>query len=67
MPLIIVTTKGARINVPTDLKVDNWRALCGNYEDQILLQHLEFGFPLCLDRSKLVFNTDVANRSSVSR
>ena len=30
----------------------------------MLLDYLEFGFPLCVDRSKLLFNTDVVNHYS---
>ena len=35
----------ARIQVPTELNIANWRKLCGNYRDQLLLDYLEFGFP----------------------
>ena len=56
--------KGARIRVPTELNINDWRALCANYEDQLLLDYLEYGFPLCVDRNKAVFNTEVVNHPS---
>ena len=58
--------RGARIRVPNELNINNWRALCGNYEDQLLLDYLEFGFPLCVDRNQFKFNTDVVNHSSAT-
>ena len=38
--------KSARIKVPTELNINNWRSLCGKYEGQFLLDYLELGFPL---------------------
>ena len=54
----------ARVRVPTELNINNWRQLCGNYHDQLLLDYLEFGFPLCVDRSQLVFNNIDNNHPS---
>ena len=54
----------SRIKVPTELKIDNWRALCGNYKDQKLLDYLEYGFPLCVNKQALQYNTDVTNYQS---
>ena len=59
--------KNARIRVPTELYIDHWRALCGNYYDQKILEYLEFGFPLCLDRSKFVFNGNCDNHPSATQ
>ena len=59
--------KRSRITVPTELNIKNWRSLCGNYEDQVLLDYLEFGFPLCVDRSNFVFNTNVNNHYSADQ
>ena len=56
--------KGARIRVPTESNISNWRALCANFDDQLLLDYLKYGFPLCVDRNKLVFNTEVVNHPS---
>ena len=42
--------QGARVKVPTELKINNWRALCANFEDQLLLEYLEYGFPLCINK-----------------
>ena len=54
----------ARIRVPTELHINNWRQLCSNYHDPLLLDYLEFGFPLCIDRSKLKFTEFVDNHHS---
>ena len=54
----------ARIKVPTELNIDNWRALCGNFQDQILLDYLEYGFPLCVNRSNFIHNESVTNHPS---
>ena len=56
--------KQARIRVPSELNINNWRQLCGNYHDQLLLDYLEFGFPLCVDRTELVFNNIDHNHPS---
>ena len=56
--------KHARICVPSELNINNWRQLCGNYHDQLLLDYLEFGFPLCVDRTELVFNNIDHNHPS---
>ena len=45
----------ARIRVPTELHIKYWRHLCGSYFDPLLLDYLEFRFPLCIDRTKLQF------------
>ena len=59
--------KQARIKVPTELNIENWRALCGNYSDQLLLDYLEHGFPLCVNRSILPFTTDVFDQPSAEQ
>ena len=56
-----------RIKVPTELNINNWRVLCANYHDQKLLDYLEYGFPLCIDRSELVFNTAGVNHPSAEK
>ena len=57
----------SRIKVPTELKINNWRALCGNYKDQVLLDYLEYGFPLCVDKQALAYITNVTNYSSAEQ
>ena len=59
--------KAARLRVPTKLHVDHWRALCGNYHDQKILEYLEFGFPLCIDISRFVFNSNIENHPSANQ
>ena len=56
--------KVARVKVPTDLNIDNWRALCVNYHDKLLLEYLEYGFPLCVNRDAFVFNEHIVNHPS---
>ena len=58
--------QGARIKVPTDLKINNWRTLCANFEDQLLLEYLEYGFPLCINKQALTYNVNVDNHPSAS-
>ena len=57
----------SRIKVPTELKIDNWRALCGNYKDQVLLDYLEYRFPLCVDKQALEYNKNVSNYQSAEQ
>ena len=59
--------QGARIKVPTELNINNWRILCANYEDQALLDYLEYGFPLCIDRNNFVHNVQVVNHQSAEQ
>ena len=54
----------ARIRVPKELNIASWRSLCGNYKDQLLLNYLEFGFPLCVNRSGFQLNPHVVNHQS---
>ena len=56
--------QGARIKVPTDLNINNWRALCANFENQLILEYLEYSFPLCIDKQALNYNIDVNNYPS---
>ena len=55
-----------RIRVPTELNIKNWRLLCANYHDQKLLDYLEYGFPLCIDRSNFQYNTSGDNHPSAT-
>ena len=55
--------QGARVNVLTELNRENWRHLCGNFRDQILIDY-QFGFLLCADRNKIQHNTSTDNHSS---
>ena len=57
----------ARVKVPTDFNIANWRALCVNYYDKLLLEYLEYGFPLCVDRKSFVFNNNVVNHPSTNQ
>ena len=59
--------KLARIKVPTDLNITNWRALYVNYYDKLLLEYLEYGFPLCVNRDSFVYNKDIVNHPSASQ
>ena len=56
--------RGARIRVPTELNINNWRSVCANYNDQLILDYLEFGFPLCVNRMDLQVCTNVDNHPS---
>ena len=53
-----------RIKVPTELNIENWRALCSNCHDQKLLDYLEYGFPLCINRDQFQLNTECTNHPS---
>ena len=57
----------ARIKVPTDLNIANLRALCANYYDKLLLEYLEYGFPLCVNKETFVFNNNVVNHPSAEQ
>ena len=56
--------RSARIRVPTELNINNWRSVCANYNDQLILDYLEFGFPLCVNRRDLQVCTNVVNHPS---
>ena len=55
-----------RIKVPTDLNINNWRLLCANYHDQKLLDYLEYGFPLYINRDNFQYNTSGDNHPSAT-
>ena len=55
-----------RIKVPTELNINNWRLLCANYHDQKLLDYLEYGFPLCIDRDSFQYNSSGDNHPSAT-
>ena len=57
----------AGIKVPMDRNITNWRALCVNYCDKLLLEYLEYGFPLCVHRDSFVCNKDIGNLPSASQ
>ena len=42
--------KNATIIVPSDLKISNWKTLMKNHTDKVLVQHLEYVFPLGIDK-----------------
>ena len=44
--------KNARIIVPSDLKINNCKTLMKNHPDNVLVQYLEYGFPLGIDKAK---------------
>ena len=55
----------ARVKVPSDLNIGNWQAICDNYEDQLIIDYLEYGFPLHASKNRLMYNTQVFNHVSV--
>ena len=59
--------KLAKVKVPTDLNISNWRALCINYYGKLLLEYLEYGFQLCVNRDAFMFNTNIVNHPSASQ
>ena len=40
--------------------------MCANFQDQLLLEYLEYGFPLCADRSSIAFGQLVENHPSAN-
>ena len=38
-----------------------------NFEDQLLLENLEYGFPLCMNKQALTYNVNVVNHPSASQ
>ena len=60
----VANCKHCRIRVPSELNIENWRELCGNYCDQKLKNYLEYGFSLYLDRSRFQFNEHCTNHPS---
>ena len=55
---------GARVPVPSGLRIQTIRTLLQDYDLTILGEYLEFGFPLNIDYSLFTFNTEVANHKS---
>ena len=62
---VVFNYMGPRIRVPTELNINNWRSVCGNYNGQLILDYLEFEFPLCISRNDLQFSTSAVNHPSV--
>ena len=56
--------RGARIRVPTELNINSWRSVCANFNDQLILDYLEYGLPLCVNRNDLQFCINVDNHPS---
>ena len=48
--------KGARIPLPSGMNINNWRALLKGYGDSNVLQYLEFGWPIGIDRRATLFS-----------
>ena len=61
-----LTYQYLRIKVPTELHIDNWFYLCGNYFDPLILYYLEYGFLLCIDKTKLHFTEQFDNHHSAT-
>ena len=59
--------QSARITVPSDMNITNWKTLMANHPDGILTQYLEFGFPLTVDREKFEPNTVTVNNPSAQK
>ena len=47
--------KNDRIIVPSDLNIDNWKILMKNHPDNVLVQYLEYGFLLDINKQKLIY------------
>ena len=60
----VFNCRRTRTRVPTELNINNWRLVCANYNDQLILDYLEFGFPLCVNRKDLQVCTNVVNHPS---
>ena len=57
----------ARIKVPSNLNICNWRRYLKYYDLKILCDYLEFGFPLNIDYELFQFNQNVTNHPSARR
>ena len=51
-----------RVKVSTELKIYNWWQVCVNYDNQLLIKYLEYGFPLCVDKSTLQYNVLITSQ-----
>ena len=56
--------KGARIPVPSGLIIPAWREVLQNYEVPVLIQYLQFGFPMGVDYSIFKFQKFAENHKS---
>ena len=67
----IVTATGkpnylaARIPVASQLNIENWRSYLSNYWDVQLLDLLEYGFPLDVDRDTVLTSTETNHTSAL--
>ena len=57
----------ARITLKSELNIDKWEQILQHYPDQMLLQHLKFGFRLSLTNPDQLSNTDVKNHYTASQ
>ena len=58
--------KEARITVPSGLNILNWRRYLSTYDIPILLEYLQFGFPLNIDYNLFTFNETTTNHASAN-
>ena len=56
--------KQARVPLNSGLRIEAWKKYLSKYEDQKLVQYLQFGFPLSITQSKVLYNHNVKNHYS---
>ena len=55
---------GARIKVPSQLNLRNWRRFLHDYNLKIICEYLEFGFPLNINEELFTYNIEITNHAS---
>ena len=56
-----------RVPIKSDLNIEAWRHQLYNYKDQVLLQYLEYGFPLSIKDSKSLAEQNIINHFSATQ
>ena len=56
-----------RVPIKSDLNIEAWRRQLYDYKDQVLLQYLEYGFPLSIKESKSLTEQSIINHSSATQ
>ena len=58
--------KGARLPLPSGMRIDNWRRLLQGYHDYKIVDFIEFGWPMGIDRRATLISHDINHTSATA-
>ena len=56
-----------RVPIKSGLNIENWRRHLTDYKDQLLIQYLEYGFPLSMSDSESLSDLNITNHFSAKQ